>query len=272
MSTTLQQEKNTSVSAKNGDFIWHELRTSDLKAAEDFYTHVIGWQIKNSGNPGGIEYDLFSVGQLNAAGVMQLTPDMLAGGMKPSWAGFVAVDDVDSYAKRAEQAGAKLHCPPQDIPGVGRFAPLADPQGAEFLLFKGNLDYAPPRPAEGTPGIVGWNELSANDGPSAWSFYSRLFGWAEDSTMDMGPMGTYRIFNNGGAPVGAVMTRDPTQSAVPFWRYYFNVEDIDAAAARIQEKKGQIHMGPHEVPGNMWIILGTDPQGATFSLVGLRKK
>jgi uncharacterized protein len=67
------------------------------------------------------------------------------------------------------------------------------------------------------------------------------------------------------------MTRDPKNSPVPFWLYYFAVEDIDAAARRIQEKQGQIFMGPHEVPGGQFIILGSDPQGAMFSLVGPRK-
>jgi predicted enzyme related to lactoylglutathione lyase len=159
-----------------------------------------------------------------------------------------------------------------DIPTVGRFVSAQDPQGAVFLLFKGSLDYAPPRPPFGSPGTVGWNELSANDGETAWSFYSGLFGWKEDTTMDMGPMGTYRIFNNGGPQVGATMTRDPKNSPAPFWLYYFNVEDIDAAATRIQEKNGQVIMGPHEVPGGLWIILGIDPQGAMFSLVGPKKQ
>jgi predicted enzyme related to lactoylglutathione lyase len=90
--------------------------------------------------------------------------------------------------------------------------------------------------------------------------------------MDMGPMGTYRIFNNGGAPVGAMMTRDPKNAPVPFWLYYFNVEDIDAANGRITEKNGQVLMGPHQVPGDLWIILGQDPQGAMFALVGPRKQ
>jgi hypothetical protein len=139
-------------------------------------------------------------------------------------------------------------------------------------LFKGSLDYAPPRPPVGSPGIVGWNELSANDGETAWSFYSGLFGWKEDSTMDMGPMGTYRMFNNGGPALGAVMTRDPKNAPVPFWLYYFNVEDIDAAETRIKEKNGKVLMSPHEVPGGLWIILGIDPQGAMFSLVGPKKQ
>jgi predicted enzyme related to lactoylglutathione lyase len=272
MSTATQQEVTTPVTAATGDFVWYELRTTDAKAAEDFYTHVVGWQAKGSGDPGGIPYTLLSVGDLGAAGLMQLTPDMLAGGMQPAWVGFIGVDDVDAYAKRVEQAGGKLQFGPMDIPTIGRFAAVEDPQGASFLLFKGSLNYAPPRPPAGSPGIVGWNELSANDGQTAWSFYSGLFGWKEDSTMDMGPMGTYRMFNNGGAAMGGMMTRDPSKSPIPFWLYYFNVGDIDAAAARIREKNGQVLMGPHEVPGQLWIILGLDPQGATFAVVGTKKQ
>lgn len=274
MSTTTQQEAVASVRAKNGDFVWHELRTTDAKSAEAFYTHVIGWKAKGSGDPGGVPYTLLSVEDLGIAGLMQLTPPMLAGGMRPGWLGFVGVDDVDGYAKRLEQAGGKLHCAPQDIPGIGRFASVQDPQGADFLLFKGSLDYTPPRPPAGSVGIVGWNELSANDGPEAWRFYSGLFGWMEDSTMDMGPMGTYRIFNNGSNPIGAMMTRDPRDprgAPTPFWLYYFNVGDIDAAVSRIREKNGEVIMGPHEVPGPMWIVIAKDPQGATFAVVGFRK-
>lgn len=271
MSTVAQQTKTTSAKTGTGDFVWHELRTTDAKDAVEFYTHVVGWQAKSSGDPGGVPYTLLSVGDLSTAGLMQLTPQMLQGGMKPGWVGFIGVDDVDAYAKRVEQAGGKLHFAPQDIPTVGRFASVEDPQGAAFLLFKGSLEYAPPRPPAGTPGTVGWNELSANDEQSAWPFYSDLFGWTVDSTMDMGPNGTYRIFNNGGAPLGAMMTRDAKNSPVPFWLFYFNVQNIDAAATRIKEKNGQVLMGPHQVPGDLWIILGLDPQGAMFAVVGPRK-
>jgi hypothetical protein len=270
--STAAQEMTTPVAARTGDFVWHELRTTDAKGAEEFYSHVVGWQAKSSGNPGGMPYTLLSVGGSDVAGLMQIGPEMKAGGCTPGWMGFIGVDDVDAYAGRVEQGGGKLHFPPMDIPTVGRFASVEDPQGAAFLLFKGSLDYAPQRPAAGTPGTIGWNELSANDGQTAWSFYSELFGWKEDSTMDMGPMGTYRIFNNGGNPIGAVMTRDASKSPAPFWLYYLNVEDIDAAATRIGEKNGQVLMGPHEVPGGLWIILGRDPQGAMFALVGPRKQ
>jgi uncharacterized protein len=272
MSTAARQEVTAPVKAAKGDFVWHELRTTDAKGAQDFYTHVVGWEAKPSGDPGGMPYTLLSVGEMHTAGLMQLTPEMLASGMRAAWVGFIGVDDVDGYAKQVEQAGGKLHCPPMDIPTVGRFVSAQDPQGAVFLLFKSLRDSAPPQLPAGTPGVVGWNELSANDGETAWSFYSGLFGWKEDRIMDMGPMGTYRLFSNGGDPIGGMMTRDPKNSPAPFWLHYFNVDDIDAAAARVQEKNGQVLMGPHEVPGGQWIILGLDPQGAMFALVGYKKQ
>src|SRR5580692_5649667 len=110
MSTTAQQEVNTSANVTTGNFVWHELRTTDAKGAEDFYTHVVGWQAKSSGDPGGIPYKLFSTGGFDTAGMLELTKPMLDTGMKPSWAGFIGVDDVDGYAKTVEQAGGKLHC------------------------------------------------------------------------------------------------------------------------------------------------------------------
>jgi uncharacterized protein len=271
MSATATTDIASRTKARTGDFVWHELRTTDAKAATEFYTHVVGWEAKSSGDPGGVPYTLLSAGGFDSAGLMQLTPEMIEGGMRPSWAGFIGVDDVDAYAKRVEEAGGKLLCPPMDIPTIGRFASAEDPQGAMFLLFKGSREAAPPRPPMGTIGSIGWNELSANDEASAWAFYSNLFDWKVDSTMDMGAMGIYRIFNNGADRMGAMMTRDKSKSPVPFWLFYFNVDDIDAAAARIQEKKGQVVMGPHEVPGGQWIIAGFDPQGALFSLVGPKK-
>jgi predicted enzyme related to lactoylglutathione lyase len=269
--TTVSPQQATASVTNAGNFVWYELRTTDSKAAEDFYNHVVGWNAQSSGDPGGVPYTLFSVGDLAIAGLMQLTPEMRQCGMQPAWIGMIGVDDVDGYARRVEQAGGKLHFPPKDIPAVGRFASVEDPQGAAFTLFRGSLDYRPLRPPAGTPGTVGWNELSANNEQLAWPFYSDVCGWTLDSTIDMGPNGIYRIFKNGGPPMGAMRTRDPKTSPVPFWMFYFIVENIDDAVSRMSEKSAEVLMGPHQVRDDEWIIIGRDPQGAIFGLVGPRR-
>jgi hypothetical protein len=240
--------------------------TSDIKAAESFYRRVIGWDAKDSGLADR-SYTLLSVGPAMVGGLMPIPEAARANGARPVWTGYIGVDDVDAYAARVKAAGGAVHRAPEDIPGVGRFAVVADPHGAIFNLFKGNSDQEPAPAAPGTPGHVGWHELSAGDGASAFTFYSGLFGWTKAEAMDMGPMGVYQIFATGGAPCGGMMTKMP-QTPAPFWLYYFNVDAVESAMARVKDAGGQIIHGPMQVPGGSWIAHGLDPQGAIFAMVG----
>jgi predicted enzyme related to lactoylglutathione lyase len=117
---------------------------------------------------------------------------------------------------------------------------------------------------------VGWHELHADDLDSAWAFYAAQFGWTRDQAIDMGPAGTYQLFATGGPAVGGMMTKTPDMPA-PMWLYYFNVDGVDAAVARVTQGGGQLLFGPEQVPGGSWIVQCTDPQGAMFALVGMRR-
>ena len=122
-----------------------------------------------------------------------------------------------------------------------------------------------------TPGWIGWHELMTTDWQKGFDFYASQFGWVKSTAMDMGPMGTYQLFkpSEGAADVGGMMT--DSQAPKPYWLFYFVVDDIDDALKRVTERKGELLMGPMEVPGGAWIIQATDPQGALFALVGMRK-
>ena len=250
-----------------GKFAWYELMTSDAKAAEAFYRGVLGWNVKDAGMPDR-SYAILSVGETPMGGLMTLPAEAAAAGARPVWNGYIAVDDVDDYAARVKQAGGTIHHGPADIPGVARFAVVADPQGAMFQLIKGFSDAAPQWPGPSTPGHAGWRELYAVDWEAAFAFYSGLFGWTKAEAFDMGEMGTYQIFAIKGAPSGGMMNK-PKEMPMPFWLFYFNVDDIDAAGARVTKGGGRIMHGPMEVPGT-WIVQCADPQGAMFALVGPR--
>jgi len=161
----------------------------------------------------------------------------------------------------------KLHKGPITVPGIIRFAVVADPQGAGFLIATPIPTEAPPPLAPGAPGTVGWHELYALDGKSAFAFYEKLFGWTRDQTMDMGPVGIYQLFKTGGEyAAGGIMTK-PAQAPLPYWGFYFNVAGgIDAAISRVTGCGGRILNGPIEVPGGSWIAQAMDPQGAFFAL------
>jgi predicted enzyme related to lactoylglutathione lyase len=250
-------------------FVWHELMTTDADAAEAFYREVVGWRTQDAGMP-GMRYTILFVGEARVGGIMSLPPDACAAGARPGWIGYIGVDDVDAYAQRVKAAGGIVHKPAEDIPGVGRFAVVADPQGASFVLFKGASQQPPERPTPDVLGMPSWNELHAVEWQSAFAFYAELSGWTKAEAVDMGAMGTYQLFAAGGPPMGGMMTKFESVPA-PFWLHYFTVDAIDAAAARVTRKGGQVLQGPHEVPGGSWVIQCGDPQGAMFALVSARR-
>jgi uncharacterized protein len=252
----------------NGSFVWYELMTTDLAAAQTFYSQVLGWQCADSGMP-GMQYTLASAGTDQVAGMMTLPAEQRAAGVPPNWSGYIAVEDVDSKTQGLASMGATVMHPATDIPGVGRFSVVGDPQGAVFVLFKdAGGDYKLPAP--GTPGTVGWHELMTSELDPAWNFYSSAFGWTKDEAFDMGPMGLYQLFSAGSGPTGGMMKRPPDMP-VSAWMYYFNVEALDAAIARVKSGGGQIYNGPQEVPGGSWVAQCADPQGAMFSLVAAKR-
>jgi predicted enzyme related to lactoylglutathione lyase len=255
------------MSSSQGKFVWYELMTTDTAAAEVFYIGVIGWSAADAGMPDK-PYTIFSAGETQVAGLMALPESAASAGARPGWIGYVAVNDVDANAAKAARAGGIVRYAPDDIPGVGRFAVIADPQGAVFALFKGLCEEPPGQPAtQGVPGHSGWRELHAADREAAFGFYSGLFGWTKADQMDMGAMGIYQMFACDGETLGGMMTK-PEAGPPPFWIYYFHVESIVAAAERVRANGGQVFNGPMEVPGEMWIIQCLDPQGAMFALVG----
>ena len=257
------------MSSIQGKFVWYDVMTSDTKAAEAFYRKAIGWDTNDSGMADR-SYTILSMGPARVGGLMPIPDEVRAMGARPMWTGYIAVDNVDDWAQRVAAAGGAVRAPPEDIPGVGRFAVVVDPDGAVFILFRGAGDETPTPAAPGTPGHIGWHELHAADGERAFAFYSGLFGWTQAEAMDMGAMGVYRIFATGGAPVGGMMTK-AAEMPMASWLYYFNVDAIDAAMARVKDAGGKVINGPMEVPGGSWIAQCIDPQGAMFAMVATRR-
>lgn len=252
-------------------FNWYELMTTDQPAAEAFYRAVVGWEMADAGQP-GLRYTILSAGQRGVGGLMTLPAEARAAGAKPGWSGYIAVADTDAAAQRIVASGGSIHRAPDDIPNVGRFAVVADPGGAEFMLLTPLPREQEPPPIDlNAPGHIGWHELYAGNGQdAAFAFYSTQFGWATIDRFDMGAMGTYRVFGADGVPFGGMMDK-PAQAPRSGWAFYVNVDGIDAAAERITGNGGQVLMGPHEVPGGTWIVQAVDPQSASFALMSPKR-
>lgn len=254
------------MSEAHGRFIWYELMTADMVAARDFYATVMGWGIEDASTR-DMAYALFKAGRTSVAGLLSLSEDAKTLGAKPDWLGFVGVDDVEAIAERAKELGGAIHVAPVEIAGLGRFALLADPQGATFAVLKKNQ--ADPG-AGGAAAQVSWHELLAGDWEKAFAFYSSLFGWKKEES-DTGPMGPYQVFSVGRQTLGGMFTKPPMVS-VPFWLYYFSVDDVHAAAQRVKAAGGEIIEDPQQVASGLWIARCADPEGVIFALEGKRGK
>jgi predicted enzyme related to lactoylglutathione lyase len=116
---------------KQGIFSWAELATPDTEGAKQFYTALLGWTTELAPVE-GMSYTLAKVGEERVAGIM--SNHCSGSEIKPQWSVYITVDDVDATARKAEELGGKVLMPPTDIPNVGRFSALMDPQGVMFSV------------------------------------------------------------------------------------------------------------------------------------------
>lgn len=119
-----------------GALCWTELTTSDTDAAEKFYTAFFGWTPKHSVPGSPMPYTEFTVKGANGPSIgMMAKPPHLPPHVPSFWLPYFLVENVDASVEKAKSLGGQVHFGPQDIPNAGRFAVLADPQGAAFSVF-----------------------------------------------------------------------------------------------------------------------------------------
>ena len=248
----------------HGDFIWYELLTNDPAAAKAFYDPVVGWDIETTAsNP--MNYRMIRTAEGHAGGVMQLSAQMCEHGARPTWLGYVGVDDVDATVAKAESLGATVKMPAFDLPGVGRIALIADPQGIPLYVMRGSSSEESNAFSPDEPGHGAWNELSTTDFEGAKSFYPELFGWTLGGTMPMGEMGDYQFIEHGGRMIGAIMKVHSGNT--PSWNYCFRTDSVDRGLQAINGGGGKVRYGPTEVPGGDRVVQAVDPEGAAFMIV-----
>jgi len=249
-----------------GFFTWYELLTTDMAAAMAFYRDVVGWSALPS-STSRVPYTLFKAGDSAAAGLLELPPEGLKSGAQPRWMGYVAVSDVHVAADGIKRLGGKIYVPPTDA-NIGRLSVAADCDGALFAVISQPQVMVREPTDSSKPGHFGWNELFATDLKKQSRFYRELFAWQQNDTEDRFA-DAYLTFSAGGQVVAAALEgTDPT----PFWLFYINVEDIDAAVERVSAAGGRAGYNDSELPSGMRIAYCSDPQGAPFALQGLRSQ
>ncbi len=245
-----------------GQICWYELMTTDPDGAVDFYKAVVGWGTEVFDGPE--PYTMWTNAGQPIGGVTKLPEQALAAGAPAHWEMYVSTPDLDGTLAKAEGLGGSLAWGPEEVPTVGRFAGMRDPQGAVVAILQPASE-APGSTEPAPVGTVAWHELTTEDGEAAFRFYTEMFGWTHDSDFDMGEMGLYRMFTTGAHPVGGIMNRPPMMP-MSMWLLYVRVADLEKALELVKANGGQVLNGPMEVPGGDRIAQCVDPQGCMFAL------
>ena len=245
---------STTIGTRVGQFVWHELMTADVDAAKAFYSELFGWEFEIY-KPGEMDYAMISAKGQTHGGFMALDPER---GIPPHWIGHVLVEDADQALARAEKVGGKAAFGPLDIPEIGRFAIIADPQGGVVSA------YAPAGEGPAGTGTFLWDEFLAADVEGAKAYYTEVFGWTTEA-MDMGGAGTYTLFKRDGASVAGLM-KNPAEHAPPHWLTYIATGDVDATIEKAGALGATVYAPAMDVPGvGRFAVLG-DPTGAAFGI------
>ena len=117
-----------------GSFAWNERVTRDVEAIKRFYGQLFGWTFEAQPMP-DVVYHTIKLGQRDNGGIMPMIGSQWEG-IPPHWMTYFAVEDANAAAARVDETGGKVLVPPTDIPQVGRFAVVSDPQGAMFTVIK----------------------------------------------------------------------------------------------------------------------------------------
>jgi len=121
-----------------------EIPANDVKKLQEFYEKVRGWKITKAPMP-GVEYYTIATVPTDEKGMLQRPG--VNGGLYPRTQGmqgapqvnYVSVEDIDKYTGMVTKEGGKILVPKQQIPTVGWFTIVADPEGNAFGLLQPDM-------------------------------------------------------------------------------------------------------------------------------------
>ncbi|WP_339909039.1 VOC family protein [Symmachiella dynata] len=247
----------------NGQFCWVDLMTNDVTAAQEFYGELLGWESAKKETPGGPPYRVFTIDDLQVAGMGAMNDEMKSTGMPPIWNSYINVDDITASTRRAQACGGTVLMEPFQIMDAGHMAIISDPSGAVVSFWQG-LDHFGAEMIN-DPGCWSWNELLTDNVGASLEFYGGLFGWAVEK--EESDATSYWTFQLNDRPLAGMLQKTPEMGDIPScWGVYFSVADIQATTARVVQLGGTICQPPFEVSvGHISIV--SDPQGAVFDLI-----
>jgi predicted enzyme related to lactoylglutathione lyase len=245
-----------------GKFVWHELATSDVDRAVEYYGRLFKWSFKDLYRGESGMYRSFGADGVDFGGIVTLEH---GSDKQPGWLPYVTVENVDQGVANAEQLNGTVITSASDVAGFGRCAVVRDPTGTPIALHAGGdpreeLYQGPPR-----PGSIIWNDLICRDPQAAGKFYCGVFGW-QAFTIDLEDQGTYFLLRRGDVNEAGILLKPDAAVGGSSWLPYVAVEDLDVSCVEAAHYGGAIHVPPSDLHGAGRFAVTGDPTGAVIAL------
>ncbi|MYR07973.1 hypothetical protein GTV32_17455 [Gordonia sp. SID5947] len=245
-----------------GDFCFAELSSSDQEGSISFYSNLFGWERRDDPIGDGVVFSDMFVDGRQVCEITPQDPAARAAGERPQWNCYIAVDSADDSASRATHFGGTVAVSPRDVPGAGRLAVIADPQGASFRVWEARghigaslLDH---------PGAIAWYSLGSPDPAGVADFYRGLFGWELTTSDHSGE--THVDIRNNDRLQGCIRSVASDQDSG--WIVSFGTAQLDSTLQRARQLGGDCRTDPTSTSRGGWAHL-TDAQGTRFDLLGI---
>lgn len=244
-----------------GRIVWHDLFSHDVDASKRFYGDLFGFEyiIEHSSDfawgGGAGDYVLMSDGIAAHSGIVGTPKDGRSG-----WLAFVAVDDVDNAATRAQAAGATIVREPFDVPGVGRSCLVEDIHGAQIAPFVPTHTFSAPS------GLFVWAELTAPDPGAISPMYETVFGWRAGSAEDSAGCARCVFETPHGDSVAGISQTERSDGYSPGWVPFLGTSDLDQAIGRAVSLGAQTVGKPVQFRAGRPAQVLQDPLGTVFGL------
>ena len=187
-----------------GRFVWHDLMTSDPKAAERFYTEVAGWGTQPWDGP--MPYTMWTAGGTPLGGVMQLPPDAQT---PPHWLAYVSTPDIEATVDQAKKLGGNRARRADGNPECRAVRRSQGSAGSSVCRVHAR---AREFGHDGAPriGEFSWHELATTDSAAAFRFYARSCSDGRDrGAFDMGGGWMYQMYGRNRIRSSAASTSSP---------------------------------------------------------------
>jgi uncharacterized protein len=245
----------------DGRFVWHDLMTTNIEQSLSFYSELFPeWNIETI-PMGDHTYHKIHVGDLSFGGFVNM--EASDDGPSTHWISYVGVPNCDETVARCEQHGGTTVIPGFDVPNIGKFALIQDPQGA---LIKPFQLHSPIELADvPVAGHLGWHELLTNDTDGSRQFYQSVFGWSAVEKQ-IPAEGTYTVFRAEEQEVAGCLPFPDGTEAPSSWLTYVFADDVESRAEKAESLGAQVYVMPRHIQGIGKFCVLADSNGAAFAL------